>query len=86
MFLAFCTPDEKDPIVVFTNIEASKTDAFIEEKIILTLGGTGFTNVNWACSNTSVKITKVTSSIYEIASSVAATANIDFVISNKQGE
>lgn len=82
MFLASCSSDEKDPAVVFTNLEASKTDAFIEETIILNLDGTGFTDVNLASSNTSVKITKVSSTIYEITSSVATTTNIHVALSN----
>lgn len=79
-----CSSDEeKDPAVVFTSLEASKTDAFIEEKIILNLAGTGFTDVNLASSNSSVKITKVTSTIYEISSSVAVTTNVFVSLSNK---
>ncbi len=78
-----CSSDEeKDPAVIFTSLEASKTDAFIEEKIILTLAGTGFTDVNLASSNSSVKITKVTSTIYEISSSVAVTTNVFVSLSN----
>lgn len=74
--------DEKDPIVVFTSLSANKTDAFIEETIVLNLEGTGFTDANLASSNTSVKITKVSSTIYEITSSVATTTNIYVSLSN----
>jgi hypothetical protein len=82
MLLASCSSDEKDPEVVFTNLEANKKDAFIEESITLNLEGTGFTDVNLASSNTSVKISKVSSTIYEISSSVATTTNIHVALSN----
>jgi hypothetical protein len=82
-FLASCSPDdEKDPAVVFTSLEANKTDVFIEEKIILNLVGTGFTDAELGCSNPSVKITKVTSTIYEISSDLAATANVFVTLRN----
>lgn len=78
-----CSSDEeKDPAVVFTSLNANKTDVFIEEIIVLNLEGTGFTDVNLASSNTSVKITKVSSTIYEISSTVAATTNIYVALSN----
>lgn len=75
--------DEKDPIVVFTSLSADKTDVFIEDVIVLNFEGTGFSDVNIASNNTSVKITKVTSTIYEISSTVAATTNIYIALSNK---
>lgn len=82
MLLASCSSDDKDPEVVFTSLEASKKDAFIEETITLNLEGTGFTDVSLASSNTSVKISKVSSTIHEISSSVATTTNIHIVLSN----
>ncbi|WP_281297284.1 hypothetical protein [Flavobacterium limnophilum] len=74
--------DEKDPIVVFTSLSANKTDAFIEETIVLNLEGTGFSDVNVASNNTSVKIIKVTPTIYEISSTVATSTNIYISLSN----
>ncbi len=82
MLLASCSSDDKDPEVVFTNLEANKKDAFIEESITLNLEGTGYTDVNLASSNTSVKISKVSSAIYEVSSSVATTTNIHVELSN----
>lgn len=82
ILLASCSSDDKDPEVVFTSLEASKKDAFIEETITLNLEGTGFTDVSLASSNTSVKISKVSSTIHEISSSVATTTNIHIVLSN----
>lgn len=82
MLLASCSSDDKDPEVVFTSLEASKKDAFIEETITLNLEGTGFTDVSLASSNTSVKISKVSSTIHEISSSVATTTNIHVALSN----
>lgn len=82
ILLASCSSDDKDPEVVFTNLEANKKDAFIEESITLNLEGTGFTDANLASSNTAVKISKVSSTIYEISSSVATTTNIHVTLSN----
>jgi hypothetical protein len=75
--------DEKDPIVEFTSLNATKTEAFIEEAIILNLEGTGFTEVNLVSSNTSVKIIKVSSTIYQISSSAATNTTIYATLSNK---
>ncbi len=77
-----CSSDEKDPAVVFTSLEANKTDVFIEEKITLNLVGTGFTDAEIGSSNPSLKITKVTTLIYEISSDVAATANVFVTLKN----
>jgi len=78
-----CSSDnEKDPAVVFTSLSANKTNAFIEETIVLNLEGTGFSDVNVASNNTSVKIIKVTSTIYEISSTVATSTNIYVSLSN----
>ena len=78
-----CSSDEeKDPAVVFTSLSANKTDVFIEDIIVLNLEGTGYTDATLATSNTSVKITKVSSTIYEISSTVAATTNIYVALSN----
>jgi uncharacterized protein (DUF736 family) len=74
--------DEKDPAVVFTSLSANKTDVFIEEIIILNLEGSGFSDVTVASNNTSVKINKVTSTIYEISSTVATATNIYVSLSN----
>lgn len=86
ILLASCSSDDKDPEVVFTSLEASKKDAFIEETITLNLEGTGFTDVSLASSNTSVKISKVSSTIHEISSSVATTTNIHIVLSNNSNK
>lgn len=83
LFFASCSSsDDEDPAVVFTSLTTNKTDAFIEDIIVLNLEGTGYTDANLASNNTSVKITKVSSTIYEISSTVAATTNIYVALYN----
>lgn len=81
-FLASCSSDEKDPIVVFTSLDANKTDTFIEETITLNLAGTGYTDVSATSSNTTIKITKLASTIFEISSTKATSAAIYIELKN----
>lgn len=74
--------DEKDPAVVFTSLDTSKTVTFIEETITLNLKGSGYKNINLTTSNTKIKITKVASLIYEISSTEATSAKIYVELSN----
>lgn len=82
MLLASCSSDEKDPAVVFTSLDATKTLTFIEEPIILNLTGSGYKDINLTTSNTKIKITKVASLIYEISSTEATSAKIYAELSN----
>lgn len=82
MLLASCSSDEKDPAVVFTSLDATKTLTFIEEPITLNLTGSGYKDINLTTSNTKIKITKVASLIYEISSTEATSAKIYAELSN----
>lgn len=82
MLLAACSSDEKDPAIVFTSLEASKTLTFIEEPITLNLAGSGYKDVTLTTSNTKIKITKLASLVYEISSTEATSAKIYAELSN----
>lgn len=76
-----CSSDE-DPQVVFTSLTANKTDAFIEEVIVLNLEGTGFTDATLASADKTIKISKVSTTIYEISATTAIATNIYVTLSN----
>ncbi len=78
-----CSSDEKDPAIVFTSLDANKTDVYVEGTITLNISGTGYSDIDVTSSNTTIKITKVASTIYEISSSVAVTTNVFVTLSNK---
>lgn len=82
MLLAACSSDEKDTVVVFTSLNATKTLTFIEEPITLNLTGSGYKDVTLTTSNTKIKITKLASLIYEISSTEATSAKIYAELSN----
>ncbi|SHG32961.1 hypothetical protein SAMN05443549_103278 [Flavobacterium fluvii] len=82
MLLASCSSDEKDPAIVFTSIEANKTDIYIDGTITLNIKASGYKDINVITSNTKIKITKVASTIYEISSTEATSAKIHVILSN----
>lgn len=77
VLLASCSSsDEKDPAVVFTNISSTKTYAFIEDKITLTIEGSGYTDIIIKSNNDKVRITQITSTVFELSASEASNATI----------
>ena len=74
--------DDKDAPIVFTSINANKTDVFTEEAIVLNLEGSEFRDVNVTSSNSSVIIKKISSTVYEVASTVAGSVNVFVELSN----
>lgn len=81
-FLASCSADDKDPAVVFTSLDANKTETYTEGTIILNLAGTGYTDIIATSSNTTIKITKVASTIFEITSAKATQALVFVELKN----
>lgn len=83
LFSVSCSSDDdKDTEVVFTSLEASKTNAFIEETITLNFNGTGYTDVNVTSSNPLIKINKAANSVYEISSTERTYAKIYVELKN----
>lgn len=89
LFSISCSSDDEkeqdtntEPAVVFTSLESDKTISYIEDAITVNIEGTDYTDINLTSSNTKIKITKVTSSIYEISSTEATTAKIYAEIKN----
>lgn len=77
VLIASCSSsDEKDPVVVFTNISSNKTYAFIEDKITLTIEGSGYTDIIVKSNNDKVKITQITSTVFELSASGAADVTV----------
>jgi hypothetical protein len=88
-FLVSCSSsDDKEVSVVptFTKTNTTKTEAFIEEAITLTVEGKDFTDIKVTSSNSSVVIKKITTSTYEIKSPVAASTNITVELSNSSNK
>jgi len=88
-FLASCSSsDDKEVSVIpmFTKTNTSKTEAYIEETIILILEGKDFTDIKVTSSNPSVTIKKITTSTYEITSSAAGSTNITAELSNSSNK
>lgn len=82
LMLTSCSSDKVDPDVVFSNLKASKTKAYIEETIILDIEGTGYSKINVTTTNPSVTITKIAATSYEIAASKATSASIKVELTN----
>lgn len=75
LFLVSCSSSEDAaPEVTFTAMTASKTDVFIDQPITITVDGTGYTDVNLTSSNSKIKITKLTTTTFEVSSTAATTA------------
>jgi len=88
-FLVSCSSsDDKEVSVVptFTKTNTTKTEAFIEEAITLTIEGKDFTDIKVTSSNSTVVIKKITASTYEITSPVAASTNITAELSNSSNK
>lgn len=81
MLFASCSSDE-DPAIVFTSLDANKTDVYIDEAITLNINGSGYKDANLVTTNDKIKITKVTNTIYEISSTEATSAKIHVILSN----
>lgn len=82
--LTSCSSDDKDPdpAVIFTSLDTNKKDVYTEEKITLNIDGSGYSDIEVSSSNTDIKITKVSTTIYEISSSKATIANIYVKLKN----
>lgn len=81
-FFTSCSTDDKDPAIVFTSLEANKTQTYIESAITLNFSGTGYSDISVTSTNTAVKITKTSSTSYEISSTIATSANIVVALKN----
>jgi hypothetical protein len=82
-----CSSDSGgDPDVVFTSLTASKTFLYTEETVYLSFDGTGYENVIVSSTNPSVTITKATSTLYEIKSTLAGAANVYIELSNNSNK
>ena len=62
--------------MVFTSLTANKKDVFIEEPIVISLEGTGYTETNLTTTNSKVTITKITNTVYEISSTEATVCKL----------
>ncbi|GIZ09406.1 hypothetical protein [Flavobacterium sp. UMI-01] len=76
LFISCSSDDNKDPDVIFNSITANKSDVYLEESIIITLDGTGFTESNLTSSNTKMKITKISNTTYEVSSIDATSGRV----------
>ncbi|MCG9793485.1 hypothetical protein [Flavobacterium algicola] len=75
LFLASCSSGEDAaPEVTFTAMTTNKTDVFIDQPITITVDGTGYTDVNLTSSNSKIKITKLSTTTYEVSSTAPTSA------------
>lgn len=74
---------EPDPTVEFTKFDVSKTDAFIEDKILIEFEGNGYTDLVITSDNPAVTITKKAATTFELSSATSANAYIYVALNNK---
>lgn len=83
LFSVSCSSDEeKDQAVVFTSLDANKKDVYVEGTITINVAGTGYSDIAVTSSNTTVKIIKLASTVYEISSTVATSAKVYVELKN----
>lgn len=71
-----CSSSDKDADVVFSSITTNKKDVFIEEPIVVSLEGTGFTETNLTTTNSKVTIKRVTNTAFEVSSTEATACKL----------
>ena len=78
--LASCSADDKDSVAI-NNVTVNKNNSYINEKIILTFDGTGYTDANlFNLTTTSpIRYTKVEPTTFEITSAVSAQRALVFL-------
>ncbi len=75
-FFFFLSSSDKDPDVIFTSVTANKKDVYIEEPIVVSLEGNGYTETNLTTTNSKVTIKRVTNTAFEVSSSEATLCKI----------
>lgn len=76
LFSISCSSDKENPEVVINSLNASKLDLYIEDFTTISVEGTGYTVANLTSTNPNIIIKRINSTVFEVRSSGATTANI----------